>query len=161
MMNPPTNPRTRRTRTRTGTRMTEPKPPTEPGPATEAATVTEAAPGEGDHPQLTLSRAVLDAIIHGNSVVVTVLAIVAAMVIGGLLIAFTDPVVLTAWGRLFSAPGSAIAAAWHSVTAAYSNMFEGAILNPHTVTAAFHGRSVAALFDPLSEAAVNPTPLLF
>ncbi|HEX9542881.1 MAG TPA: ABC transporter permease, partial [Streptosporangiaceae bacterium] len=136
---------------------TEPRAPTEAGPAT----VTEAAPGEDDHPRLTLSRAVLDAIIHGNSVVVTVLAIVAAMVIGGLLIAFTDPVVLTAWGRLFSAPGSAIAAAWHSVTAAYSNMFEGAILNPHTVSAAFHGGSVAAVFNPLSETAVNATPLIF
>jgi general nucleoside transport system permease protein len=104
---------------------------------------------------------VLDAIIHGNSVVVTVLAIVAAMVIGGLLIAFTDPVVLSAWGTLFSAPGGAIAAAGHSVAAAYSNMFEGAILNPHTVSAAFHGGSAAAVFNPLSETAVNATPLIF
>jgi simple sugar transport system permease protein len=104
---------------------------------------------------------VLDAIIHGNSVVVTVLAIVAAMVIGGLLIAFTDPVVLSAWGALFSAPGGAIAAAWDSIAAAYSNMFEGAILNPHTVSAAFHGGSVAAVFNPLSETAVNATPLIF
>src|SRR3984893_6938771 len=161
--------------TRTGPRMPEPKPPTDPGAPTEAgaptepgapteagpATVTEAAPGDGDHPRLTLSRAVLDAIIHGNSVMATVLAIVAAMVIGGLLIAFTDPVVLTAWGRLFSAPGSAIAAAWHSVTAAYSNMLEGGLLNPHPVSSAFPGCSVAAVFNPLSDTAVNATPLIF
>jgi ABC-type uncharacterized transport system permease subunit len=132
---------------------------TEPTPAAEPPAEPEKT--DSDHPPLTLGRAVLDAIIHGNSVVVTVLAIVAAMVIGGLLIAFTDPVVLTAWGTLFSAPGSAIAAAWHSVAAAYSNMFEGAILNPHTVSAAFHGGSVAAVFNPLSETAVNATPLIF
>jgi general nucleoside transport system permease protein len=69
--------------------------------------------------------------------------------------------VLSAWGTLFSAPGGAIAAAWHSVAAAYSNMFEGAILNPHTVSAAFHGGSAAAVFNPLSETAVNATPLIF
>jgi ABC-type uncharacterized transport system permease subunit len=134
--------------------MTEREPPTAPA--------AEPGPPETTGPaRLTLGRAVLDAIIGGNSVVVTVLAIVAAMVIGGLLIAFTDPVVLKAWGQLFSAPGSAIAAAWDSVAAAYSNMFEGAILNPHTVTAAFHGGSAAAVFNPLSETAVNATPLIF
>ena len=147
--------------------MTEPAPAAEP-PAqsgrTDGGQPPSGPPGDGGQPpgeRLTLGRAVLDAIIHGNSVVVTVLAIVAAMVIGGLLIAFTDPVVLSAWGTLFSAPGGAIAAAWHSVAAAYSNMFEGAILNPHTVSAAFHGGSSAAVFNPLSETAVNATPLIF
>ena len=133
-------------------------------PAAQPAPLNEPEPDDGGQPpdeRLTLGRAVLDAIIHGNSVVVTVLAIVAAMVIGGLLIAFTDPVVLAAWGALFSAPGAAIAAAWDSIAAAYSNMFEGAILNPHTVSAAFHGGSVAAVFNPLSETAVNATPLIF
>jgi general nucleoside transport system permease protein len=134
-------------------------PVTEPTPVAEPTEPADREPS--GPPRLTFSRAVLDAIVHGNSVVVTILAIVAAMVVGGLLIAFTDPVVLSAWGRFFSAPGSAIAAAWDSVAAAYSNMFEGAILNPHTVTAAFHGGSVAAVFNPLSETAVNATPLIF
>src|ERR1017187_1779460 len=153
--------------TSTGRPVTEPAPAAEP-PAqsgrTDGGQPPSGPPGDGGQPpgeRLTLGRAVLDAIIHGNSVVVTVLAIVAAMVIGGLLIAFTDPVVLSAWGTLFSAPGGAIAAAWHSVAAAYSNMFEGAILNPHTVSAAFHGGSSAAVFNPLSETAVNATPLIF
>src|ERR1017187_9851578 len=169
--------------TSTGRPVTEPAPAAEP-PAqsgrTDGGQPPRRPPGDGGQPpggrlpparagaggrahgeRLTLGRAVLDAIIHGNSVVVTVLAIVAAMVIGGLLIAFTDPVVLSAWGTLFSAPGGAIAAAWHSVAAAYSNMFEGAILNPHTVSAAFHGGSSAAVFNPLSETAVNATPLIF
>jgi simple sugar transport system permease protein len=38
-------------------------------------------------------------------------------------------------------------------------MFEGAILNPHTVAAAFQGGSISAVFEPLSETMVNATPL--
>jgi hypothetical protein len=40
---------------------------------------------------------VLDAILEGNSAVVTILAIAVALVLGGLLIAFTDPDVLRAF----------------------------------------------------------------
>jgi simple sugar transport system permease protein len=101
----------------------------------------------------------VEAIIEGNTAVVTFLAIVVAIVIGGLLIAFTDPVVLTAWGQFFTAPGDAISLAWDSAASAYSAMFEGAILNPHTVAAAFQGGSISAVFEPLSETMVNATPL--
>jgi simple sugar transport system permease protein len=113
---------------------------------------------------------VLVAIIEGNSVVVTVAAIVAAIVIGGLLIAFTDPVVLHAWGRLGSDPGSAFGQAWNSAAGAYSAMFEGAIFNPHAVSGALQYQSLSAaaqsgaiipIFTPLSETAVNATPLIF
>ncbi len=101
-------------------------------------------------------KIVLSAIVEGNSAVVTVLAIVVAIVIGGLLIAFTDPVVLHAWSQLFAAPGNAIAKAWHAAASAYSAMFEGSIFNPHTLS----GTSVSAVFAPLSETVVNATPLI-
>ena len=39
-------------------------------------------------------------------------------------------------------------------------MFEGAILNPQTIAAAFHGGSVAAIFYPLSQTASDATPLI-
>ena len=39
-------------------------------------------------------------------------------------------------------------------------MFEGAILNPSTVSAAFHGGSVAAIFYPLSSTCAQATPLI-
>ncbi|HEY5015242.1 MAG TPA: hypothetical protein VII59_00500, partial [Streptosporangiaceae bacterium] len=52
-----------------------------------------------------LGRLMIESIVEGNSVVVTILALVAAIVVGGLLIAFTDPVVLSAWGSFFAAPG--------------------------------------------------------
>ena len=111
----------------------------------------------------------IDAILEGNSVVVTILAIAVALVLGGLLIAFTDPDVLKAWGSFFSAPGNAIAQAWDAAAGAYVAMFEGAIINPHTVANVFHQASlstalhdgyISAVFNPLSETAVNATPLI-
>jgi general nucleoside transport system permease protein len=117
-----------------------------------------------------LGRLIIESIVEGNSVIVTVLAIVTAIVVGGLLIAFTDPVVLTAWGSFFAAPGNAIAHAWDSAAGAYVAMFEGSIFDPHTVSAifqqasigtAFSDGTVAQVFNPLSETAVNATPLIF
>ena len=39
-------------------------------------------------------------------------------------------------------------------------MFEGAIFNPHTISAAFNGGSVGAIFYPLSTTASQATPLI-
>ena len=129
--------------------------PARAAPAEPSAAAAEEAP----HPSF--GRAIIDAVLEGNSAVVTALAIVVAIVIGGLLIAFTDPTVLHAWSDFFSNPGNAIAQAWDTAAGAYSAMFEGAIFNPHTIAAAFHGGSVASIFNPLSETAVNATPLIF
>ncbi len=101
-----------------------PAPGTPSSPAPAAETAPERPP---------FGRAILDAIIEGNSVVVTFLAIVTAIVLGGLLIAFTNTTVLHAWGNLFSAPGNAIAQAWDAASGAYVAIFEGAIFNPHTL----------------------------
>src|ERR1700722_6554339 len=114
----------------------------------------------GGGPLRGLDRALWDSITHGSPAVVTILAIFLALVLGGLLIAFSDTTVLHAWNTFFSHPGSAISAAWQSVASAYSAMFEGAIFNPHTINAAFHGGSVGAIFYPLSETAAQATPLV-
>ncbi|MDQ6617149.1 MAG: ABC transporter permease [Actinomycetota bacterium] len=105
-------------------------------------------------------NAVLDAVLEGNSITVTFLAFVAAIVVGGLLIAFTDPAVLPKFGHFFSAPGAAIGAAWSSASGAYTAMFRGSIVDIHQVTAALHGGSMAAVFQPLSETLVIATPLI-
>ena len=68
--------------------------------------------------------------LEGNSAVVTFLAIFSAIVIGGLLIAFTSPSVLHAWSKLFSHPGNAFASAWDVASSAYWAMFKGAIVDP-------------------------------
>ncbi len=137
-----------------------PAPATPSSPAPAAETAPERPP---------FGRAILDAIIEGNSVVVTILAIVTAIVLGGLLIAFTNTTVLHAWGNLFSSPGNAIAQAWDAASGAYVAIFEGAIFNPHTLATLFqqksmsialHDGALSAVFNPLSETAVNATPLI-
>ena len=136
-----------------------------PAPAAPPESTQEGQPEQ----KLSFGRAILDAIVEGNSVVVTILAIVTAIVLGGLLIAFTTQSVLHAWGDFFSSPGNAIAQAWDAASGAYVAIFEGSIFNPHTVSALFHQKSmsvalhdgtISAVFNPLSETAVNATPLI-
>lgn len=115
----------------------------------------------GDRPgERGFTQALLEAVTHGNSVTVTVLAFLCAIFLGGLIIAFTNTTVLHAWGNLFSAPGKAFATAWDTAAGAYVAMFEGAIVNPHAVSAAFHGGPISTVFNPLSETAVNATPII-
>ena len=149
-----------------------PPPPNDPAGASDPAVTDPAVtdPAGASDPAVTsdpagptrpeLGQMLLQSIVEGNSVVVTTLAIATGIVIGGLLIAFTDPVVLHAWSTFFAAPGNAIAQAWDTASGAYAAMFDGSIFNPHAVAAAFHGGSVSAVFNPLSETAVNATPLI-
>lgn len=102
----------------------------------------------------------VEAVTQGSPTVVTALAIFLALVVGGLLIVFSDPTALNAWSQFFAHPGTALAQTWHSISFAYSKMFEGAIVNPATITAAFHGGSAAAIFYPLSETCAKATPLI-
>ena len=39
-------------------------------------------------------------------------------------------------------------------------LFEGSIFSPATISAAFHGGSIAAIFYPLSQTAFDATPLI-
>ena len=138
-------------------------------PAPAPAAPPESTPEGKPEEKLSFSHAILDAIVEGNSVVVTILAIVIAIVLGGLLIAFTTNSVLHAWGSFFSNPGNAIAQAWDAASGAYVAIFEGSIFNPHTVAALFqqkslstalHDGTVSAVFNPLSETCVQATPLI-
>jgi ABC-type uncharacterized transport system permease subunit len=134
-------------------------------PAGPAATGQERPPGQPRRP-LGMQRAgdtarvFINAVMEGSPAVVTFLAIVAALVLGALLIAFTDTTVLHAWGRLFSNPGNAFAQAWDAIFAAYRAMFDGAIFSPGTIGAAFHGGPVGAIFYPISQSLSDATPLL-
>ena len=115
------------------------------------------------------ARLIRDSILQGNSFTVTVLAIFTALVVGGLINAFSNTTVLHAWGNLFSDPGHAFALAWNTAIGAYVELFEGSIFNPHTVAALFqqasfstavHNGYLSAVFYPLSETCVQATPLI-
>jgi general nucleoside transport system permease protein len=132
--------------------------PPERPPGTDAGPAGQSGSGRSRF-RLTGSMLV-QSVTQGSSAVVTILAIFLALVVGGVLIVFSDPVVLHAWGDFFSDPGAAFGQTWHSISFAYSQMFEGAIFNPATISAAFHGGPVAAIFYPLSETAAEATPLI-
>jgi ABC-type uncharacterized transport system permease subunit len=130
-------------------------------PAVTAAPDTGApAAGQPRGRQPLTGTAIIQAITEGNSVVITVLAIFVALVVGAVLIVASDPVVLRAWDSFGYAPGAAFSATWDSVAAAYSALFEGSVISPGTVAAAFHGGSIAAIFYPLSLTAFEATPLI-
>src|SRR5579875_3187807 len=124
---------------------------------TEPARTGPANTGDGPEPRRGgLGRAILDEIVQGSPAVTTTLAFIAALVIGALVIAFSNPTVLHYWNSFFAAPGTALSTTWDSIAAAYSAMFEGAIFNPHTIAAAANGTgSIGAIFYPLSETAAQ------
>ncbi|HEX5496333.1 MAG TPA: ABC transporter permease [Mycobacteriales bacterium] len=108
-----------------------------------------------------LARALVDAVLRGNSAVVTALAILLALVVGALLIALSDTEVVTRLGYFFSAPGDTFSRSWFDIRTAYAALFSGAIVNPSDVSAAVHGQgSVSAVFGPISETIVTATPLI-
>ena len=131
--------------------VTEPSPPPS-GPPGGAAGGSAAAPGPW-------SRAITS-IMTGGSITVTVLAIVLALAVSALLIAFSDPAVLSTWSYFFAAPTAALSATWDSVWHAYLALFEGSIVSPSALATAFHGGAVAVVFNPLSETVVAATPLI-
>ena len=115
------------------------------------------------------ARAAWESVLAGSSLTITILAIFTALVVGGLVNAFSNNTVLHAWGNLFSAPGHAFGEAWTVAVAAYVALFEGSIFNPHTVSALFQQASIStaiqdgylsAVFNPLSETCVQATPLI-
>jgi ABC-type uncharacterized transport system permease subunit len=140
----------------------------EQAPPAGPATVKGTNGGDQAH-RRSFGQTLRESVLEGNSVTVTILAIFTAMVIGGLLNAFTNTKVLHAWGNFFSAPGAAIAQAWDTAIGAYVALFEGSIFNPHTVAQLFqqasfatavHDGYLSAVFNPLSETCVQATPLL-
>lgn len=108
--------------------------------------------GDSSRPESEFVR-LLRRMTEANVVVVTICALIIALVLGGLLICVTTPAVLQGWGKLFSHPGHAIAVTWDTVTGAYVALLEGAIFNPHA-----HGATAA--FSPISETLVSATPLI-
>jgi general nucleoside transport system permease protein len=133
--------------------------PEEPPGAPAAPQETGAGKPDRPHSFGQMLRSSLEA----NTVTVTVLALLSAMVLGGLLSAFTNPTVLHAPAG--SMPGQA----WSVAAGTYVALFQGSVFNPHTVSALFqqaslstaiHDGYLSAVFQPLSETAVGATPLI-
>jgi simple sugar transport system permease protein len=91
-----------------------------------------------------------------SSLIVTVLAFVTAMLLGGILIAVADPRTQDASHYFFQYPWDTfqygVTAMWHG----YVALFQGAIFNPHTASKG----TLAGYAGPISETLTNATPLI-
>jgi general nucleoside transport system permease protein len=97
-----------------------------------------------------------------NTVTVTVLSIVLALLIGAILIIVSDADVLATFAYLTARPSDAFAASWELVSTAYANLFKGAIFDPEAVSAWANGSGTwQAVFTPISETLTYAAPLVF
>lgn len=98
------------------------------------------------------SQQVLREIVTGNALI-SVLAVILALLVGAILIAFTDKGVQAASGYFFSRPGDTFTAIWRAASGAYSALFQGSIYN-------FRRPGFAAGIRPLTETLTFATPLI-
>jgi ABC-type uncharacterized transport system permease subunit len=97
-----------------------------------------------------------------NTVTVTVLALVLALVIGAILIVISTPDVLAKFGYFTARPSDALTASWVKVADAYSNLFKGSIFDWETVRNWIDGTGRwQDVFYPISETLSYATPLVF
>jgi general nucleoside transport system permease protein len=97
-----------------------------------------------------------------NTVTVTILSIVMAMIIGAVLIVVSDSEVLKTFGYLTARPSDAINASWTLISSAYGDMVKGSILDPAAMSAWFDGTGTwQAAFFPISETLTYAAPLVF
>jgi len=138
---------------------------TTPPAAEPAATPPPEADKERDNSKHKSFGIILrESFLEGNTFTITVLALVTATVLGGILCAFTNAAVLHA-----PTAGAMISRAWDVASGTYVALFEGSVFNPHTVAELFqqaslptaiHDGYLSAVFQPLSETAVQATPLI-
>jgi ABC-type uncharacterized transport system permease subunit len=91
--------------------------------------------------------------IFTGSGMVSVLAVLLALVIGGLLIASTDERVGATSSYLLARPTDFLSAVWNAATGSYIALFQGAVFNPRA-------SGLAAQFAPLMETLTIATPLI-
>jgi simple sugar transport system permease protein len=100
---------------------------------------------------------------RANMALVLVLALLVGMLVGGVLIIVTSPAILTSWSSFFSHPGATIALSGNTVWFAYEQIFEGSLINFHSLRMLFDqpGKAtVAASLAPLSATLAYATPLI-
>jgi len=123
----------------------------------DAPTTTTPTPGGGPAAPLTepsdsRGSRLLREITTGNAAI-SVLAVVLALVVSGLLIGFTDPTVQSTLGYFFSRPTDFLQAFGRSVGGSYSSLFQGAVYN-------FRVDGFAAGIRPLTETLNYSVPLI-
>lgn len=98
------------------------------------------------------AHTVLREIFTGGAII-SVLAVLLAMVVGAVLIAVTNDEVQESAGYFFSRPTDMLSAVWDSVSGAYSALFQGAVYN-------FRRPGFENGIKPLTETLTFATPLI-
>ncbi len=115
----------------------DPHSPAPQQPDAQTPTPTPEPPMTRNIQEIPVSNRVLREILRGGTVN-TILAVFLALVVGGILIALTNPEVQAASGYFFARPMDTIGAAWNAVAGGYGALFSGSIVNfsaPDLVTA--------------------------
>jgi simple sugar transport system permease protein len=106
-----------------------------------------AAPAPGDAPEQPRRR-------RSDGWLVTLLAIVLALVIGGILMAVSDQETRSAFGYFFQHPTDALSDAWYTVRDAYKALFEGAVYDPN------NDGTASGIFGPIAGTIYTAAPLI-
>ena len=91
---------------------------------------------------------------RGDGWLVTTLAIVLALAIGGVLMALADPTVHTDLGYFFQHPLDTFQDSWYTMRDAYKALFEGAIWDPN------NNGSANGIFGPITGTIYTAAPLI-
>ncbi|TFF11332.1 ABC transporter permease [Cellulosimicrobium funkei] len=113
---------------------------------------TAAPPSDPQKPEAPAGQGVLREMLE-SSWLVSLLAIVAALILGGVLIAAADPAVQEAASYFFARPSDFFQAVWDAVFGAYAALFQGAVLN-------VDAPDVSRALRPLTETMTVATPLI-
>lgn len=101
-----------------------------------------------------LGRLFLENLWAANTVTVTVLAVLLALLVGAVLIIISDPEVLATYSYITARPSDALTSSWTVVSEAYANLFKGAIFDPQAT-------GFTAALSPISETLTYAAPLVF
>ncbi|MGW0431569.1 ABC transporter permease [Micromonospora sp. NPDC003197] len=119
-------------------------------------------PAEPDGDNRSFGQHFLQSLWAANTVTVTALALVLAIVIGAVLIIISDPDVLATYSYITARPSDAINSSWAAVSDAYANLFKGAVFDPEAISAWLNGTNDwKPVFAPISETLTYTTPLVF
>lgn len=98
------------------------------------------------------NNSILFKIVSGHSIL-SICAVFLSLIVGSILIAWTDPTVQMTASNIFSSPGAFLYSVWNAISKAYIALFEGSIYN-------FSGRSFAHKIKPLFDSLSKATPLI-
>ena len=125
----------------------------------ERPTPLEVPPRPASKRWASVARRALKKLASADTVVVTFFSVLAALIVGAIIMIVTTPVTIDAWGRLFSQPGTALSSSWDLVSSAYGSLLSGSLGSLGAYRHAFGSRAdFANAFYPLPETVVDATP---